>query len=84
MVGLMPSHHKHNGAPATRQYAYKVVTSTGLKKHDVDTVEEHLNALGNEGWDLVRIEMKDTGKGISFLGLMKRKLYRKHKHHNKH
>jgi hypothetical protein len=28
--------------------------------------------------------MKDTGKGVTFLGLMKRKNHRKHKHHNKH
>ena len=75
---------KNNIASAAKQFAYKIISSASLKKHDTEAVEKHLNALGNEGWDLVTIDMKDTGKGISFLGLMKRKLYRKHKHHNKH
>jgi len=75
---------KHNIASAAKQFAYKVISSASLKKHDTEAVEKHLNALGNEGWGIVTIEMKDTGKGVTFLGLMKRKLYRKHKHQNKH
>ena len=80
----MSPHDKHNTGSTAKQYAYRIISSTTLKKHDAEAAEQHLNALGTDGWDLVTIDMKDTGKGISFLGLMKRKLYRKHKHHNKH
>ena len=76
----MSSHHKDRNGSTAKRYAYKVISSAHLKKHDPASVEKHLNELGNEGWDLVRIDMKDSGKGISFLGLMKRKLHGKNKH----
>lgn len=75
----MSSHHKHGNGSVGKTYLYRIVTSSQLKKHDAAAIEEHLNTLGSEGWDLVTIDMKDSAKGISFLGLMKRKVYREHK-----
>lgn len=79
----MSSHGKHH--KYSKQYEYKVITSRDLKDKNGAAVDEYLNALGSDGWELVSIDLKEKeGAAISFLGLMKRKSYHSHKDHGKH
>lgn len=74
----MSSHDKHH----RKTYEYKVISSHDLKKRDHAAIGEHLNTLGAKGWDVVTISMSESNsKGISFLGLMKRKVY-DNEHHS--
>ena len=73
------SHDKHG----SKLYEYKIISSHDLKKRDRTSVDEYLNALGAKGWDVVTISISESGaNGLAFLGLMKRKTYKKdhHKH----
>ena len=69
------SHRKHDRSK--KGYEYKVISSQDLKKRDRASIDAYLNALSDEGWKHVTIDLKETGnKVLSFVGLMKRKVYR--------
>lgn len=75
----MSSHSKHN----SKSYEYKTISSHDLKKRDKAALDEYLNVFGADGWDVVTISISETdGNGLSFLGLLKRKTYKKE--HRKH
>lgn len=79
----MSAHGKHH--KYSKHYEYKVISSRDIKGKDGAAVDEYLNSLGSEGWELVSIDMKEKeGTAISFLGLMKRKSYRNNKGHDRH
>lgn len=42
-----------------------------LKKRKREALEAHLNALGEQGWEFIKIEFTD-GAGLSFVGVAKR------------
>lgn len=63
-----------------KKYQYKVVDtrdvgSAGLfKGRQRSDVEEYLNLLGNEGWELVNVDFRELEGGLEFAGIMKKEL----------
>ncbi|WDE02459.1 DUF4177 domain-containing protein [Thalassomonas actiniarum] len=63
-----------------KKFEYKVVDSKdvetaglfkGRKREDV---ENYLNALGNEGWELVNVDFRELEGGLEFAGVMKKEV----------
>jgi hypothetical protein len=63
-----------------KKYQYKVVDtrdveSAGLfKGRQRSDVEEYLNLLGDEGWELVNVDFRELEGGLEFAGIMKKEL----------
>ncbi|WP_281558149.1 DUF4177 domain-containing protein [Thalassomonas sp. RHCl1] len=63
-----------------KKFEYKIVDSKdvetaglfkGRKREDV---ENYLNALGNEGWELVNVDFRELEGGLEFAGVMKKEV----------
>ncbi len=63
-----------------RKYKYKIVDSKdvepaglfkGKKREDV---EEYLNELGKEGWELVNADFRELEGRLEFSGVMKKEI----------
>ena len=63
-----------------KKYQYKIIDSSdvesaglfkGRKREDL---EAYLNALGNDGWELVNVDFRELEGGLSFAAVMKREL----------
>lgn len=61
------------------KYEYKVIDSkdveaTGglFKSRKREDIEAYLNALGEQGWELVNIDFRELEGGLEFAGIMKR------------
>jgi uncharacterized protein DUF4177 len=60
-----------------QRFKYKVidsrdVASAGLfKGRKREDIEEYLNTLGQEGWELVNVDFRELEGGLEFAGVMK-------------
>ena len=63
-----------------KKYEYKIVdskeveTAVFFKGRKREDIEEYLNSLGFEGWELVNVDFRELEGGLEFAGVMKREL----------
>jgi len=60
------------------KWAYKIVTSediqAGTFKKDRSKIENYLNELGAEGWEIVNLDFRELDARLTFTGVAKRKI----------
>jgi hypothetical protein len=49
-----------------------VATAGVFKGRKRSDIEDYLNELGNEGWELVNVDYRELEGGTEFAGIMKR------------
>lgn len=61
-----------------KKFEYKIIDTRdvatvgmfkGRKREDI---EEYLNSLGSEGWELVNVDFRELEGGLEFAGIMKK------------
>lgn len=63
-----------------KQWEYRVVTSHEIEDKDWDgeySVEEvtaYLNQLGEEGWEIINLDLTEVEKRYNFFGVAKREI----------
>lgn len=65
-----------------QKWEYKIVDSNEihqqgfLKRKSRQVLEAHLNSLGEQGWEFIKVEFM-PGPGLAFVGVAKRELQEK-------
>ena len=65
------------------KWEYRILDSQGLAgegvygdKRSKKDIEEYLNRLGKQGWEVVSLDVNENAQHINFVGVAKRELVR--------